>query len=362
MSEWVEYKVGQIVSLEYGKSLKNYQQGIGKYDVFGTNGKIGKTDTYLFDKPSVIIGRKGAYREVHYANNPFFVIDTAFYLKTKYDFLDIKFLFYWFKNKDINLMDSGSAIPSTSRDEVYDLDIFLPPLPEQQAIASVLSSLDDKIDLLHRQNETLEQLAETLFRQWFVEEGQEDWEKGFLGDEFDFTMGQSPPGESFNENGAGIPMFQGNADFEFRFPRPRIYTTDPKRFAIKHDTLISVRAPVGSQNMADERCCIGRGLAAFRYKFGNCKAYAYFKLRSMMFEFKQFNDTGTVFGSISKSDIENIELLVPPVEIVQRFENEVGVLDDKIIANVIQIHKLRDTRDILLPKLMSGEIRVKTES
>ncbi|RZK10409.1 MAG: hypothetical protein EOO43_20300, partial [Flavobacterium sp.] len=164
---WTKFKMVDIIDLEYGKSLLNYRNETGKYDVFGTNGKIGTSDEYIYDKPSVIIGRKGAYRETHLSKKPFFVIDTAFYTKNKIVDLDVFFLYYWFKNININDMDSGSAIPSTSRDEVYDVEINLPPLSEQTAIASTLSSLDDKIDLLNRQNKTLEQLAETIFRSFF---------------------------------------------------------------------------------------------------------------------------------------------------------------------------------------------------
>ena len=360
MIAWKEYKIGDILLLEYGKSLMNYQEGIGLYDVFGTNGKIGKTDKYLYNKPSIIIGRKGAYREVHFANNPFFVIDTAFYTRNKFEWLDTSFLYYWFKNIDINQMDSGSAIPSTSREEVYDLDILLPDKIEQKSISSILSSLDDKIDLLNRQNKTLEKMADTLFRQWFVEEAKEEWKEGVLSDEFDFTMGQSPSGSSFNEEGIGIPMYQGNADFGFRFPERRVFTTDPQRFAQKYDTLVSVRAPVGDQNMANEKCCIGRGVAAFRYRKNNeFYSYTYFKLKSLMDGIKQFNETGTVFGSIGKSDFENLNITIPPIEITDKFQKNVKPIDDKIITNVNQIRTLSTMRDTLLPKLMSGEIRIK---
>lgn len=120
--EWKECKIEDIVTLEYGKRLNDYKDGNGNYEVFGTNGKIGFANEFLYDKPSVIIGRKGAYREVHLAKQPFFVIDTAFYTKSKIKELNSLFLYYWFKNIDINEMDSGSAIPSTSRDEVYDLE------------------------------------------------------------------------------------------------------------------------------------------------------------------------------------------------------------------------------------------------
>jgi type I restriction enzyme S subunit len=214
--------------------------------------------------------------------------------------------------------------------------------------------------LLNRQNKTLEKMADTLFRQWFVEEAKEEWKEGVLSDEFDFTMGQSPSGSSFNEEGIGIPMYQGNADFGFRFPERRVFTTDPQRFAQKYDTLVSVRAPVGDQNMANEKCCIGRGVAAFRYRKNNeFYSYTYFKLKSLMDGIKQFNETGTVFGSIGKSDFENLNITIPPIEITDKFQKNVKPIDDKIITNVNQIRTLSTMRDTLLPKLMSGEIRIK---
>ena len=219
-----------------------------------------------------------------------------------------------------SLGGDGTAVPILNKSAFENISVEIPPLPEQKAIAAVLSSLDDKIDLLHRQNKNLEAMAETLFRQWFIEEAKEDWEDGVLNDEFDFIMGQSPSGSSFNDEGNGVPMFQGNADFGFRFPKERVFTTEPTRFARKFDTLISVRAPVGAQNMAHKECCIGRGVAAFRYKSNNeYYTYTYFKLRSLMEEIKQFNNEGTVFGSISKSDFEGIITAIPSNEIVVTF-------------------------------------------
>ena len=254
---------------------------------------------------------------------------------------------------------SGTSIKHTSPTTIKEYKLSLPPLPEQKAIAEVLSSLDDKIDLLHRQNKTLENMAQTLFRQWFVEQADAEWEVGKIPDEFDFIMGQSPPGKSYNEEQNGIPMFQGNADFGFRFPANRIYTTQPKRFAEKYDTLISVRAPVGEQNMAKEKCCIGRGVATFRYKNNNSfYTYTYFKMMSLIKAIQQYNQTGTVFGSISKSDFQNMEIMVPPIKLIKKFQATAKPIDDKIVSNEAQINTLENLRDTLLPKLMSSEIKV----
>ena len=259
----------------------------------------------------------------------------------------------------LNNFVGGSGVPRIVLKDFKKVGLSLPPLPEQKAIAEVLSSLDDKIDLLHRQNKTLEQMAETLFRQWFVEEADEGWEESTLPDEFDFLMGQSPKGTSFNEEGIGTPMYQGNADFDFRFPNRRIYTTEAKRLAQKYETLISVRAPVGEQNMAIEECCIGRGVATFNYKEKpEHYTYTYFKMRSLMDEIKLFNNEGTVFGSISKTDFQSLVITIPPKIDVYKFQNEVKPIDDKVIENTIQIRTLEKMRDTLLPKLMSGEVRV----
>ena len=259
----------------------------------------------------------------------------------------------------VTSMASITTRASLNNGMLSELTVVIPPLLEQRAIASVLSSLDGKIDLLHRQNQTLEAMAETLFRQWFVEEADEGWEEGVLPDEFDFTMGQSPPGSSYNQEGIGMPMFQGNADFGFRFPEERVYTTEPKRLAHPNDTLISVRAPVGAQNMAKAEWCIGRGVAAFRYKNNNnFYTYTYFKLRSLMDEIRKFDDEGTVFGSIGKTDFQRMETVLPPEDLIEKFENEAKPLNDKVIKNCNQIKLLEAMRDTLLPKLMSREMRV----
>lgn len=357
MSEWRDTNLGEVIEIKYGKDHKHL--ATGKIPAYGSGGVMRHVDTALYDDESILIPRKGSLNNIIYESNPFWTVDTMFWSKIDKTLAHPKFLFYQLTEIDYMNLNVGSAVPSLTVPVIEAIEISLPPLHEQKAIASVLSSLDDKIDLLHRQNNTLERIAETLFRQWFIEEAQEDWKEGTLKDEFAFTMGQSPAGSSFNEEGIGIAMFQGNADFGFRFPTERVYTTEPARFAEPLDTLISVRAPVGAQNMARVKCCIGRGVAAFRYKTNSSfYTYTYFKLRSLMEEIKQFNDEGTVFGSISKSDFENLITSIPNDKDVIKFENEAKPINDKIINNCEQIKTLEKLRDTLLPKLMSGEIRI----
>ena len=382
MTEWKEYKLGEVIKTNVESIGKDYPYSKILYLDTGsiTRNNIDQYQEFELDKaPSRakrlvkqddIIYSSVRPNQLHYgyitnpANN--LVVSTGFVTITcNKAYIEPKFLYYYLTQENITeylhsvAEASTSAYPSLKARDIESLYIELPPLPEQIRIASILSSLDDKIDLLHRENKTLEAMAETLFRQWFIEEAKEDWEEGKLGDEFEFTMGQSPNGDSFNEDGIGFPMYQGNADFGFRFPTRRVFTTQPTRFAEINDTLISVRAPVGAQNMATEKCCIGRGVAAFRYKHNHdFYSYTYYKLKSLLEEIKQYNDNGTVFGSISKSDFENIDIVIPDINTIQHFQEQVKPIDDKIINNNKQIQTLIQQRDSLLPKLMSGEVKI----
>ena len=385
MSEWKEYKLGELTldgkghygiaapAVEYDSSKYTYLR-ITDINDDGTINRQGlksvddvKAKEYLLKPNDIVFARTGASvgRSFFYDGKDGELVYAGFLIKFSLNpekvcpyilkaYTHSQEYYDW-----IRAVDNGATRGNINAQTFASMPIVLPPLDEQKRIAGVLSSLDDKIDLLNRENATLEQMAETLFRQWFVVEAKEDWEEGKLGDEFAFTMGQSPNGNSFNEEGFGIPMYQGNADFGFRFPTRRVYTTQPTRFAEVNDTLISVRAPVGAQNMAREKCCIGRGVAAFRYKNNpSYYSYTYYKLKSLLEEIKQFNDNGTVFGSISKSDFEKLDIVIPDDETIKMFQKQVKVIDDKIINNNNEIQTLIQMRDGLLPRLMGGEVKL----
>ena len=186
--EWRSSTWGDEVCLEYGKALRGYSQTHGKYRVFGSNGPIGWTNNALTQGPGVILGRKGAYRGVEYCRDPFWVIDTAYYIVPKTD-LDMRWLYYAVKHYKLGEVDDGSPIPSTTRSAVYMLELDVPPKHEQRAIAHILGTLDDKIELNRKQNETLEAMARALFKAWFV-----DFEPVRAKMEGRWQRGQSLPG------------------------------------------------------------------------------------------------------------------------------------------------------------------------
>lgn len=191
----------------------------------------------------------------------------------------------------------------------------------------------------------------------FIENAHSEWKKGTLSNIADITMGQSPSGSSYNEDGNGTIFFQGRAEFGFRFPSVRLYTTEPKQMAYSNDTLMSVRAPVGDLNVAHTDCCIGRGLAAIHSK-SNHQSFVLYTMFYLKKQLDVFNGEGTVFGSINRNSLNNMPILIPSDEILDKFEKIVAPMDLAIRNNYDEICHLQDIRNNLLPRLMSGELDV----
>ena len=178
-----------------------------------------------------------------------------------------------------------------------------------------------------------------------------------MGDCFNLTMGQSPPGSTYNEKGEGLPFFQGRTDFGFRYPSNRKFCTAPTRIAQPGDTLVSVRAPVGDINMAWERCCLGRGVAALWHKSGST-SFTYYAVEALQPAIEQYEHTGTVFGAINKEQFVALPTVEPTATLVDQFHMCVLVLDERIRRNTAESRTLTVQRDALLPRLVSGEVRV----
>ena len=256
--------------------------------------------------------------------------------------------------KQLNyLSKTSTAVPIINKSTFSNFRVKLPSKIVQHRIASILSSLDDKIEVNRKINENLEQQAQALFKSWFV-----DFEPvGMLSEIADITMGTSPSGTSYNTEGQGDVFYQGRAEFGFRFPQRNLYTTEAKRFAEVDSILVSVRAPVGDINVAEERCCIGRGLASVKSK-SNCDSYILYLMQSLKPVFDRFNGEGTVFGSINKKAFENIKIVIPTEKDVSVFNAIVNSMDGKIKNMEQESRRLAELCDTLLPKLMSGEIKV----
>lgn len=241
--------------------------------------------------------------------------------------------------------------------DIKRMNVVVPSLKVQEEIVSHLKPIDDKIELNNAINNNLEQQAQAIYQQMFIDNASSDWTEGTLSDIAYITMGQSPSGSSYNEDGNGTIFFQGRAEFGFRFPSVRLYTTEPKRMACANDTLMSVRAPVGDLNVAHTDCCIGRGLAAIHSK-NNHQSFVLYTMFSLKKQLDIFNGEGTVFGSINRNSLNEMPILIPSSEKLDEFEALVAPMDAAIRNNYDEICRLEQLRDSLLPQLMSGELDV----
>ena len=295
-------------------------------------------------------------------------------LRTKPE-LNPHYLYYFLinpvtQNHLLNISGIGGTRNALTKDMLSNLIVKYPDYQIQEKIITQLNAIKNKIIILEKENKILEQIAQAIFKSWFVDfdgitefEDSElgkipkRWKVGNLGDICEIIMGSSPSGQSYNEEGDGIIFFQGKTDFGDFFPTPRIYCSMPKRFAEKNDVLFTVRAPVGSINIAKEKYCIGRGLASLRLK-ENHGCFLYFFLKYLDGKWNKFEADGTVFGSINKDDLSEFKLSISPTELRTKFNNIIKPIYNLIWKNNVNLQVLTQTRDALLPKLMSGEIRV----
>ena len=261
--------------------------------------------------------------------------------------------------------------------------IFLPDITEQEKIAKTIVALNGKIENNFSVCVELEAMAKTLYDYWFTqfdfpdENGKpycssggemvwndqlkrkipKGWSAGQLSDIANITMGQSPSGDTYNENGSGTIFYQGCTDFGTRFPVPRVYTSAPTRFAKAGDILMSVRAPVGTLNIAMEDCCIGRGLAALNSKFGS-QLHLLYTLSGFKQLFDVMDGNGTTFGSITKDTLFEMKVVIPRRDQIKSFEEMVQPIEQKIRVAEQENRELTKLRDWLLPVLMNGQATV----
>lgn len=291
------------------------------------------------------------------------------------DKINNHFLMYYLISPEMQLYllsisGSGGTRKALTKMLIENLKIKIPPLPIQKCIASILSAYDDLIDNNRRRIQLLEESARLIYKEWFVKfrfpghekvrfkDGiPEGWEKRKLGEVSTILMGQSPLSKYYNENNEGLPFHQGVTNFGDRFPINKIYCNDPKaRIAEKGDILFSVRAPVGRLNINLTKIIIGRGLASIKSK-NNQQNFLYYLLKSYFFKENMIGG-GAIFAAIKRTDLESVEFLYPTDICINEFEEVIKNIDSQILNLQLQNQKLKTARDILLPKLMKGEVVV----
>jgi len=284
-----------------------------------------------------------------------------------------KFLYYWFQSyegrKKFEALAKGTAQKAVPISGIKTLEIELPSLKSQKRIADILSAYDDLIENNQKQIKLLEEAAQRLYKEWFVDlrfPGHENtkivdgvpegWNEKTLSQVANVIMGQSPKSEFYNSEKRGLPFHQGVGSYGVRFVMDDIYSTSYTRIAEPNSILFSVRAPVGRLNITKNKVVIGRGLAAINQTDG-CQSYLYYLLKNKFFK-DNIVGNGSIFASVSKDKLLNQKFLIPERNLMMQFEKIVSQIDKQIENLDSKNKKLIEARDRLLPKLMSGEVEV----
>ncbi|MDI6600230.1 MAG: restriction endonuclease subunit S [Thermoanaerobacteraceae bacterium] len=371
----IKWATAKDISSVSGKYLYDTEKSI-------TGLGLEKSSAKILGKDTIVISARGTVGKICMLPYPMAFNQTCYGLIAKQDIIDPHYLYYnlFCLSEQINSLSYGTTFNTITKKTFNDIKFKLPPLPEQQKIASILSAFDDEIELNNEMNKTLEEMAQAIFKHWFIdfefpnENGEpykssggefvdselgpipKGWKVGVLSELCDVNMGQSPPSSTYNLDKKGISFYQGVKDFGTKYPSVTMYCLAPKKIAAKGDILLSVRAPVGEINVAIEKCCIGRGLAALRMKKG-ANNYLYYLMLNQKNNWTIF-ENGSVFTAINKAAIENLPIFIPPVNIIKKFNTLIQPVDERILNNTKENLFLSQLRDTLLPKLISGEIRV----
>lgn len=391
--EWLETTWGDIAELKYGKAMKGYTDQPNVARVYGTNGPIGWHDTALQPGPGVIVGRKGAYRGVHYADQPFWVIDTAYYLNPLVP-MDLRWAYYWLLDYDVNNIDDGSPIPSTTREAFGFTPIKFPPLDEQAKIADLLTGFDAKIDLNRQMAATLEEMARALFKSWFIDfdpvqakaEGRDTGLPADIAVLFPnrFDDGGLPNGWTWGtpENLIEVnPTTRIDRTNEAPYVDMASLPTQGHRIKSAVSRIVSSgsRFKNGDTLFARITPCLENGKTALvdcldentvawgstefivmRPKQSTPQPLAYLIARDASFRSHMIASMSGTSGR-QRAPAEAVgrwNMAIPTDEVISAWGKAVTAMFDGIRSYSVEAERLTELRDTLLPKLLSGELRV----
>jgi type I restriction enzyme S subunit len=394
MAEWRSSTWGEEVTLEYGKALRDYSETAGAVRVYGTNGPIGWTDTPLAPGPGVILGRKGAYRGVHYSPGPFFVIDTAYYVVPKTE-MDMRWLYYAIIHYQLGQIDDGSPIPSTTRAAVYPREIAVPVLDEQRAIAGVLGALDDKIAQNGRTALALERLPRAIFRAWFVDfepvkakaagatafpsmpqpvfdalptrfvasdigPVPEGWEVDPIASTANFLNGLAlqnypPRGDGKDLRVIKIAELRKGSTDGADFANSDV----PQQYVIDDgDLLFSWSGTLEAELWFGGRGALNQHL--FKVTSSDFPSWlCLLWIRQHLPWFRSIADSkATTMGHIKRGHLQEAQVVVPPTPVLQEADRIIGPLHELYASLMIESRALAEMRDYLLRRLLSRKIRM----
>ena len=363
----MEYKFSKLYSWTSGKPISANEHGT--IPVYGSNGIIGYTDnSKYFNK--IILGRVGAYcGSVEYCPTEFNATDNTLITTCNEKLITYPFAFYSLKLMKLNNFASGSAQPLITQGLLKHLKCDVPSIEKQKIIANILSAYDNLIENNNKRIKLLEQMAENLYKEWFVRfrfPGFEDvefengipkgWKIEILSDIADIIMGQSPESENYNTNCVGLPFHQGVGSYGDFYLIDGVYSTRGNRIAEANSIIFSVRAPVGRINITLNKIILGRGVAGINSVKGY-NAYLLWMLKNQ-FQQEDIIGNGSIFASVTKKELFGFKILMPNEDLIQKFDSIVSGIESVMRKISLINSNLEKQRDMLLPRLMSGRLEV----
>ncbi|MDE0667617.1 MAG: restriction endonuclease subunit S [bacterium] len=391
---WHQQELGEFAPFSYGRGLPKAQRSLnGEFRVYGSNGVVGFHDEPLTRGPTVIVGRKGTAGAVHYSPHPCWPIDTTFYVEGE-DLTLQRYIYYALRSSNLSDMNSDSAVPGLNRSQAHAQSVLIPPVGEQREIALVLGALDDKIELNWRMSETLDETARALFRSWFVDfdpvrakaEGRfsglpPDLDALFP-DAFEPSeLGPIPAGWQIDSL-SGIAKFTNGLALK-RFPPaedswlPVIKIAEMRRGFTGRSFKAS--ADIGEDFIVEDGDVLfswfgsldtvlwghGRGaLNQHLFKVTSSRVPRWFYwnwIREHLPEFRAIaSDKATTMGHIQRHHLDEAMVIVPPAKLLESPDLLFSSLIERQVGSATVSRTLAALRDTLLPKLLSGELRVPT--
>ena len=377
MSEWKETTLGNVINLKRGYDLPESQRLEGGIPIYSSSGISGFHNSCKSLSPGVITGRYGTIGKVFLSNTPFWPLNTTLYVQ---DFKgnDEVFIYYFLNKIDWTKFNDKSAVPGVNRNDLHQEDVLLPPLAEQKKIADLLSCLDAKIDNLRRQNETLEEIARSIFKHWFIDfefpnpDGKpykssggamvrsdlgdipEGWRVGNLGEIIiNYDRKRVPLSSIERQEKKGKYPYYGAAsimDYVDDYLFDGLYILMGEDGTVIDDTGYPILQYVSGKFWANNHAHVLQGKGEYFTNF----IYLFLKRT-------RINNivTGAVQPKINQANMNAINLVIPNIQTLNYFKLIVSPIFERIIVNILQIQTLTKTRDALLPKLMSGQLRVK---
>ena len=363
MPNWKEYKLSDLMEIKYGKDHKHLADG--KFPLYGSGGIMRHVEKPLYEYESILIPRKGTLTNLFYLDKPFWSVDTMFWSKINTQLAVPKYLYYTLKTFDLASLNVGSAVPSLTTEVLNEVLLSIPDLPTQTAIAEILSSLDAKIELNNQINRELEDLAQALFKQWFIdfefpnESGQPYKSSG--GEMVDSELGEIPKGWSVellqdllevkygkdhkHLNKGTIPVYGSGGIM--RYADQALYSN--------HSILIPRKGTLSNLFYVSNPFWSVDTMFYSIIKKDYLRKYLYYTIKS--FDLASMN-VGSAVPSMTTKVLNELKVIKPSADILLRYENVISSTfeysDDLISEN----HQLESLRDSLLPKLISGELEV----